>query len=283
MHPEITVERRDEQGVRSEIHFQRAEPRLRPLISRPYAGYSISTQGASRRRHPPTGIVPMIILLGDELGVPEEHGGTAVPRRSFIAGLHDSYATTVSEGDQVGMQIDFTPIGAYLFLQRPMSELANRSVELEDIFGKQANELRERLIAKESWQGRFAIAEAFIAERISHARPASPAVAWAWGRLQASAGSVGIGQLAAEIGWSRKHLIAQFREQIGMAPKTLARVLRFKQALETIESGAELHWSEMAVRCGYYDQAHFIRDFREFTGVTPGEYLTRRLPDGLED
>lgn len=279
----ITTERRNERGAESDIHYRTVHARLRPFIARPYAGYATSTHGVARRRHPPTGIVPMIILLGNELGIAERPGGEAVPRRSFLAGPHDTYATTVSAGKQVGMQIDFTPIGAYLFLQRPMRELANRAVELEDVLGSEAAELRERLIATEGWDERFAIAEGFVARRIDCARAASPAVGWAWRQLEASGGRANIGALASEIGWSRKHLAAQFHAQIGMAPKTLARVLRFKQALDMIASGAKLHWSHLAARCGYYDQAHFIRDFRQFTGVTPGEYLTRMLPDGLED
>ena len=83
--------------------------------------------------------------------------------------------------------------------------------------------------------------------------------------------------LAAELGWSRRHLAARFRDEVGVSPKALARLLRFERALELLGTRT---LADIAYECGYYDQAHFNRDFRAFAGATPGELLARRLPDG---
>ena len=96
--------------------------------------------------------------------------------------------------------------------------------------------------------------------------------------LDGSGGGVAVGVLAAEIGWSRRHLAVRFRREFGLPPKTAARLLRFQRAYATLGRGLLTRsatttgpdgWAERAVRFGYYDQAHLIRDFREFAGTTP--------------
>ena len=82
------------------------------------------------------------------------------------------------------------------------------------------------------------------------------------------------------LGWSPRKLISGFREQLGLPPKTVGRVVRFGHATELIRSEIAPTWGDIALRCGYFDQAHLIRDFHEFSGGTPTEFLARRLPDG---
>ena len=117
-------------------------------------------------------------------------------------------------------------------------------------------------------------------KRVTAARQPSANVIWAWHMLEGTEGQLSISSLAAQIGWSQKHLIAQFREQIGLPPKTVARILRFRSAVRRVESADQVRWAEIAHDCGYYDQAHFIREFRGFAGSTPNEFLGRLLPDG---
>ena len=102
--------------------------------------------------------------------------------------------------------------------------------------------------------------------------PPEHAVSWAWQRLCATHGRVRISELAEELGWSRKRLVAGFREHVGLAPKTVARVLRFQHAVRLAEQ-TQLGWLEIAFRCGYYDQAHLIREFRAISGCTPGTFF----------
>jgi AraC-like DNA-binding protein len=98
--------------------------------------------------------------------------------------------------------------------------------------------------------------------------------------LHASGGLVPVKEIAAEVGWSRKHLLLQFRDHVGLPPKTLARIIRFNRTLRCLEGIEAPHWAEIAHACGYYDQAHFNRDFRAFAGTTPGDYLRRRIAEG---
>ena len=161
-----------------------------------------------------------------------------------------------------------------------MEALTNRVVDLEDLLGGAAALLVEQLHEAPSWDARFDLVDEFVAARLAQARPPSPSVAWAWKRLGENRGRLEIGALAGELGCSRKHLIAQFREQVGLPPKMVARILRFRGVLESLERGNGTRLAEVAQECGYYDQAHLNRDFREFAGITPTEFLDRRLPGG---
>jgi AraC-like DNA-binding protein len=161
-----------------------------------------------------------------------------------------------------------------------MSEVAHRVVDLEDVFGPRAPALVEQLYEAPGWDARFTLLDSAIAARLGKHLPASPDVAWAWRRLTETEGLVTIGTLTEELGCSRRHLTARFREQVGMPPKTLARILRFERAVRRLREGGNASLAELAYECGYYDQAHFNRDFRRFAGITPSEFLARVLPDG---
>ena len=114
---------------------------------------------------------------------------------------------------------------------------------------------------------------------VTVAGSSSPAeVRWAWRRLVSSDGAVPIGLLARQAGWSHKHLITKFRQQIGLTPKTAARLLRFEHAWRQLSGGEPAHWDRLAADGGYADQSHLIREFREFTGGTPADFLARSIP-----
>jgi transcriptional regulator GlxA family with amidase domain len=116
---------------------------------------------------------------------------------------------------------------------------------------------------------------------VQRARRPSPDVEWAWRRLRATGGLLPVGSLARELGCSRRHLIGRFREQIGPAPKTAARLVRFQRTVRLLERHDRGRFAEIAQRCGYYDQAHMNREFRQLAGTAPGELVARLLPGGL--
>ena len=262
-----------------DVLSRQPNPRLRAFVH-DYQGYIDHTPDEFSRRELPGGHVVFIISFGPPYVVSNAHSRDAVVCSSFIAGLQDTYVTNTQGGPTVGVQIDLTPVGAFLFLGRPMDELANRTVSLGDLFGDERASLTPRLAEAPDWDARFAMLDAMILASIAAARPASRGVVWAWRKLEETRGCASIGSLADDLGWSRKHLVAKFREQIGLTPKTAARIRRFNSALTLIERGAELPWTEIAYRSGYYDQAHFIRDFSEFTGVTPSEFVASRVSSG---
>ncbi len=253
---------------------------LRPYI-REYIGGLERTTIPICRREIPTEIAPLVI----NFGAPSRFFD---PRdlkrwsdyRSFVTGPHDSYVLVGSTGPVNCLQINFTVLGARLFLGRPLSELTNRPVTLGDLLGPPALQLTAELYDASAWEQRFSILDREIMRRILAAKGPAPAVLWTWQRLIASGGRVSIGSLERDVGWSRKHLIAQFTEQMGLRPKLLARLIRFGRAIEQLKAAPQVHLVDIAHDCGYYDQAHFSRDFRVFAGITPLELVRSRLADG---
>jgi AraC-like DNA-binding protein len=206
------------------------------------------------------------------------------PRRppAFVMGAHGSYA--VMEGDcapsYVEMLLD--PLGAYRLLGLPMGELSGRLVDLAEVLGPDGRRLGEQLRQTPTWRQRFTLLDRFLLRRLEDGPRPSPEVARAWGRLVATGGTVPIARLAHEVGWSHKHLIARFKRQVGLRPKTAARLLRFDAVLSRLDQRRPLDWGLVAREAGYADQAHLIRDFQQFTGTTPTEFAARTTPPGTE-
>jgi AraC-like DNA-binding protein len=250
-----------------------AHPALRGRVTR-YCGYVERTRAPLARTEPANATVALIVSLGPSILVDGERFG------SFVAGIGQTPSTTEHDGVQHGIQIDLTPVAARMLLGVPMHELAGRVVALEDLPGGERATLSERLAALTSWEARFRLLDRTIAARLEAAAPPPPSVEWAHRRLRATHGAVGIGALAAEIGCSPRHLNARFRDEVGVPPKAIARLLRFERAQELLGRDDGARFGEIAHACGYFDQAHMNRDFRAFAGAAPTDFLARRLPDG---
>lgn len=264
-----------------ELVIRRPDPRLRAYVSQ-YEGYlETATTRPIRRREVPWPGAVVIINFGPAFRIsdPRIAAGPA-DYRSFLAGVYDSYVVTESTGLSYCLQVNFTPIGAHLFFRLPMDAIANRVVHLEDVLGTEARHLSEQLPECPTWEQRFALLDTLVATRVARARAPSPEIVWAWHRLQLPEGNHRIGALAKELGWSSRRLIAGFREQIGLPPKALARIIRFHRVVRWLDGQDEVRWADLAHRAGYYDQAHFNRDFRMLAGSAPGEFFRRHLEDG---
>lgn len=278
--PAQTADSRDPQTGRWELARRAPHPRLRGCV-RELQGYLDHEPQHSRRRQLPSGGVTLILNLGPRFRmIGPRDGAVIADHDSFVAGLSDTYAIVEAAAAAYCLQVDFTPIGAYRFFGVPMHQFAAVTTELSDVLGAAADRLLERLYEAPGWPARFELLEDFIARRIESAREPSPGVVWAWRGLERSHGLSGIRVLAEELGWSRVHLARRFREQIGLPPKTLAQVLRFGRALELLPEAAHGSLADLALACGYADQAHMNRDFRRFAGWTPTEYLRHPAVDG---
>jgi AraC-like DNA-binding protein len=273
-----TISHESERG-RWEMVQRAPHPSLRAYV-REYAGWFEDFTVPLCRREVPTEDVPVII----NFAAPVRLYDLQDPSRwtdygSFTTGAYDSYVLVGSTGPSGGIQVNLSILGARLFLGRPLRELKNRAIELEDVLGRDARRLIMELYDAPTWEARFTMLDRELASRILTAKKPPAAVTWTWCRLVQTGGRISIGTIVDEVGCSQRHLIGQFREQIGLSPKTLARVLRFGRAIRIIKNGGRPGLAEIALDCGYYDQAHFSRDFHRLAGVTPTELVRSQLPD----
>ncbi|WP_439944387.1 helix-turn-helix domain-containing protein [Streptomyces sp. BBFR115] len=165
------------------------------------------------------------------------------------------------------VQVRLSPVIARAVLGVSPADLGDTVVSLDDLWGREASRIRERLGEVPSWQGRFALTEALLARRHEAGPPVDPEVAWAWRRIVGSRGLARVDGLAAEVGWSRKRLWSRFRSQLGLPPKRAVKLVRFDHAAHRLVAGERA--ARVAADAGYADQSHLHRDIMAFAGATP--------------
>ncbi|MFC9388861.1 AraC family transcriptional regulator [Streptomyces venezuelae] len=251
----------------------RPAPALRQYVDS-YVGFDLRGLPAGVHCGTPSRALTAVISLSDPMDVAAGvDDGSPVMRFSSVAGgLMCRSVAIHHDGRQQGVQVSLTPLGARAIYCMPAAELAHRLVPLDELLGTLAVELVDRLRAATTWTARFTALDELLLRAVGrgaggdHVRPE---VAEAWRRLVAARGCVQVGAVAAELGWSRRYLTERFRGEVGLSPKTFARVLRFEHAHELATAHDPLPWADVATVSGYADQAHLVRDWREFTNRSP--------------
>jgi AraC-like DNA-binding protein len=253
-------------------------PPLRSFIDR-YVAYRLQGFPAGIHRGLPSRHLTLIVSIGppievDSMPDPRQSPGTYM---AVLGGLHSSPAIIRHDGNQSGIAIELTPPGTRALLGVTAGALASTVVELADVLGSRGAELPERLAYARSWADRFAILDEVLTFSLQEIAP-PPEVLFAWRRLVDSDGGIPVHGLAEETGWSRRHLAARFRSEIGLSPKAAARVLRFDRARRLLGRADRPSLVDVAITCGYFDQAHLTRDWREFAGCSPTVWMAEEFP-----
>jgi AraC-like DNA-binding protein len=267
------VTRTEWSGTRWEIARRRPAPELAPYVQE-LQGYVEHAGTVVRRREFAGALVVVILEFEPRLRVYDVGQATRYEshRGGFVAGISDRFAWTEHAGMQAGIQLNLHPLAARRVFGLPLRELRERAVAFEDLVPEQRG-LCEQLAELYSWDARFDRVEAFVRARLRDAPANDATVSWALQRIRASGGTLNLGELVTELGYSHKTVIARFHDQVGVPPKLWARLVRFERLRREIARGAPRSWAELASTCGYYDQAHLVRDVRQFTGDTPTALL----------
>ncbi|WP_212927821.1 helix-turn-helix domain-containing protein [Oceanobacillus sp. J11TS1] len=193
-------------------------------------------------------------------------------RGSLISGPHSDFTVidTACQASTIG--IHFKPGGAFPFLNISANELYNRHISLETLWGAKAVEMRDQLLEVEMPAAKFRVLEHYLLEMINQASALHPAVVFALKKFQDFPYQLKIADVTDQISLSSRRFIQVFKEEVGMTPKQFYRIQRFQNALQLINDGDQVDWTTLALTCGYYDQAHFIHDFRAFSGLSPTVY-----------
>lgn len=276
----IAVSARDDLLGRWRVATCRPSPALAPFVASYWFGEG---QVFYRRdRILPGGASFLLINLGPtqyriEAGPPERR----VPFRDiWYSGQHEQPIETEAPHGNALLGVAFQSAGARCMLHVDATELAHRIVPLEDLLGTGVLRLRERLLQMPSDPERFAELERWLLSRLDPRRAPHRLSTWAVAAMHQREGQGSVEALARQAGVSGKYLGNLFRRDIGLSPKSLARVLRFQSALRLLAGRTTVPWVALADHCGYYDQSHLTRDFQTFSGFAPGAFVRQARPDG---
>lgn len=223
----------------------------------------------------PSGTVELVINLRDDILSCydlEDPSRVETIRGPLMAGPREGFAVIDTKQQCEMMGAHFYPGGAASILNMPVEEFQGRDLSLNDCWGAAACELREALAIAKKPEARLAILEHALLRQFRPERRLHRVVQAALPRMEQTDSPTKLGALANELGMSSRHFIGIFRAQVGMTPKAFGRIRRFQASLRRIHGKQEIDWVSTALECGYYDQSHFIRDFRQFSGITPGAY-----------
>jgi AraC-like DNA-binding protein len=196
--------------------------------------------------------------------------------RSVLLGAHSRWFIVESGRRVARLGVQFKYGGANPFFTPPAGALHNSHVLLDELWGSAADELRERLLAEATPKARFHALEETLLARFVQRRALHPTIAVALRALLVAPRSQTITQVVDQTGLSHRQFIQVFRREVGLPPKLFCRLRRFLNVLSQTRQTSEVSWAEIAQTCGYFDQSHLARDFREFSGVCPTAYLRDR-------
>jgi len=258
-----------------------------PLLYRPrqpladhieFFGHWLSRGANYRSRALPRGAVTVVFDVGHrqrlDFYAADGTSKLSVPP-AFVTGSQSASYVSDIAADEPVMAIHFRPGGASPFLGMPLGDLAVGPVGIDEVWGRDGHTLHEKLIAAPSVAARFGLLEEFMLSRARMPVCRHPGVAAAMAAVEANP-ATRMTEVRRLAGLSTKRLIGLFRAEVGLSPKEYARVRRLQAALRQLSVGAA-GGADIAADVGYFDQSHFVREFRSFTGMTPTQYRQQRI------
>ncbi|MCC3765024.1 helix-turn-helix domain-containing protein [Glycomyces sp. TRM65418] len=229
----------------------------------PSAHLFVNLGGPARLWDSDPAVPPAVVADGWFMGVWTRRFVVEYPDRVRLVGVH------------------FKPWGMSAFVDVPATELRDRWVPVDAVWSRSLDRIRNRVGDTASADETLRVLEEELLRRLAEGPPRGlDLVRHVGGRLAAAHGAVPVAALTDAAGVSSTHLAAQFKSHIGIPPKRLARIYRFARLILSVDARAPVDWSALAHAAGYFDQAHFSREFKDFTGHTPTAYLElrRRFP-----
>ncbi|MFG2499278.1 helix-turn-helix domain-containing protein [Streptomyces sp. NPDC048441] len=268
--------------------FVRAVPRLDGMVVSA-VGYRTTGERPGLHRGLPSPYLTLIFSLDGPVisGLtPEQARGSDAFRADIVTGgLHQSPAYVVRPEHEAGIQLAVHPLAARALLGVPAGELAGDLVTPgSEVMGRRAADVRELLCEQSGWEERFASLSAYLRQRAADADADSggrasvrPEVAEAWAWLARHRGVGTLRGLSRHVALSERRLTTLFRAETGLSPKQAGRLMRFHRArnavVRPVAAGTAPDLARVAADCGYYDHSHLVRDFQQYTGVSPSGWL----------
>ncbi len=260
--------------------------RLRPFV-RSLLGYGGVGLSPGVHRGLPGRSLTLVLSVDEPLGVAACASawvdGRVEAHHVTLSGLHTEPAFVVQPGRWSGIQIDVNPLGARRLFDVPAGGLPTDVFDGRAVLGADADRVCDELARASSWSTRYAVVRRWLLALLDAGPPGRvrSEVVQAWRLLEVRRGRMAVAEVAAEVGLGQRHLAQLFRAEVGVTPKVAARLMRFDAARRDVTSVAgrpgSLDLSDVAVRHGYYDHAHLVREFTAFTGLSPTGWVAAEV------
>jgi AraC-like DNA-binding protein len=232
---------------------------------------------AERQKIVPDGCMEMIIHYGDQYQQFSDDESSFIQPRSFVFGQLTKPLEIAPTGVTGIIAVRFHPDGFIPFSTIPVSAMENRPVPLTELYGQEGAQLEREVINMAHQAERIVILENFLLKRLKDKNTIDALTASSVDALLSLKGQLSIDQLATQQSTTRRQLERRFATTVGLSPKQLAKIIRLQHTLKNLEQKQFTNLASLAVEHGYFDQAHFIKDFKEFTGMTPKQFYADSL------
>lgn len=249
-------------------------PDLASLVSCYWTLKVPSSPTPNRQRIIPDGCIEMAFILGDDIKRYTVGDDYILQPRAMVLGqiLEPFYIEPNGHVDTFAIR--FYPFGFANFINTPIADLANKETALADLFGDQVSkDIEQKIIHAQGSIERIKVIESFLLDKLKDEEVIHTIVQQTIDALFSSKGGASISEILKEDLSKRRQLERNFKKQIGISPKQLGKVIRLQSALKMILNKELAKLTDIAYESEYYDQAHFIKDFKEFTGVSPATFI----------
>lgn len=252
----------------------RPQPDLSALVKCHWTLEVPAEMSGTRQRILPDGCIDMIFILGDDIRRITPDGGFVLQPRAMVLGQITEAFDVEPQGYVNSFAVRFHPHGFSNFVTKPIRELTNKETPLGEVLGKDvADALEQRMIHAGGTEERIALAESFLLNKLNDRSMVDQLIDRTVDAILASKGSARIGSIVQDDPAERRKLERMFRDRVGVSPKQLSKVIRLQAALRLMLERQDEKLTHIAYDSAYYDQAHFIKDFREFTGMSPKGFI----------
>ncbi|AEE48786.1 helix-turn-helix transcriptional regulator [Haliscomenobacter hydrossis] len=225
----------------------------------------------------PDGCMELIVHFGDLYQQFQVDGSSSVQPRSFVFGQLSSSLEIAPTGHTGIIAARFHPDGFTPMTPTALAEMENKAVALDELFGEAGIQLEQNILAATSNPERIRLLETFILSRLSTPEAIDRVVKSSVDLLMILEGQVKVEHIAGQLNVNRRQLERKFSTTVGLSPKQLSKIIRIQAALKKLNQDPEANLTDLAYQNGYFDQSHFIKDFKEFTGISPKQFFAGHL------
>ncbi|MBX7150901.1 helix-turn-helix domain-containing protein [bacterium] len=221
----------------------------------------------------PDGCFELVLNFGESFKRYHSDGSVEVQPPALVVGQMTQHVMIQPTGRIDLLGIRFHPGGAFPFFKFPQSEITDRIFNIEDLIP--FSDFFSELYDQSSTLCRKKIIETWLSTSLRSNKNDFQLTQWATQAILARNGVINLKNFLQTLGISERQMERLFKNQVGLSPKMFARIIRFQSIFRALESESATDWSPLAFECGYYDQSHFLKDFKSFAGELPSSYFAK--------